>query len=107
MIGGSVIEKALRRDRIVVVFCLLFVVVLSWAYLLSGAGMMQAMGDMMMPMSTGPWTLSSTLLVLVMWAVMMAARQTYQSAGGKWRAGPRSHWARRTKSRHQECPHDL
>ena len=73
MIGGSVIEKALRRDRIVVVFCLLFVVVLSWAYLLSGAGMMQAMGDMMMPMSTGPWTLSSTLLVLVMWAVMMAA----------------------------------
>ena len=73
MIGGSVIERALRRDRVLVVSCLLFVVVLSWAYLLSGAGMMQAMGDMLMPMSTGPWTLGWAVLVLVMWAVMMAA----------------------------------
>ena len=45
MIGGSVIvERALRRDRVLVVSCLLFVVALSWAYLLSGAGMMQEMG---------------------------------------------------------------
>ena len=74
MIGGSVIvERALRRDRVLVVSCLLFVVALSWAYLLSGAGMMQAMGDMLMPMSTGPWTLERAVLVLVMWAVMMAA----------------------------------
>lgn len=74
MIGGSVIvERALRRDRVLVVSCLLFVVALSWAYLLSGAGMMQAMGDMLMPMSTGPWTLDRAVLVLVMWAVMMAA----------------------------------
>jgi len=73
VIGGSVIERALRRDRVLVVSCLLFVVVLSWAYLLSGAGMMQAMGDMLMPMSTGPWTLGWAVLVLVMWAVMMAA----------------------------------
>jgi len=73
VIGGSVIERALRRDRVLVVSCLLLVVVLSWAYLLSGAGMMQAMGDMLMPMSTGPWTLGWAVLVLVMWAVMMAA----------------------------------
>ena len=73
MIGGSVIEGALRRDRVIVVFCLLFVVVLSWAYLLTGAGMMQEMGDMLMPMRTGPWTPSWAVLVLVMWAVMMAA----------------------------------
>ena len=74
MIGGSVIvERALRRDRVLVVSCLLFVVALSWAYLLSGAGMMQGMGDMLMPMSTGPWTLERAVLVLVMWAVMMAA----------------------------------
>lgn len=73
MIGGSLVEGALRRDRLVVISCLLFVVVLSWAYLLSGAGMMQAMGDMLMPMSAGPWTLGHAVLVLVMWAVMMAA----------------------------------
>ena len=74
MIGGSVIvERALRRDRVLVVSCLLFVVALSWAYLLSGAGMMQEMGDMLMPMSTGAWTLDMAVLMLVMWAVMMAA----------------------------------
>ena len=73
MIGGSLIEGALRRDRVLVVSCLLLVVVLSWAYLLTGAGMMQEMGDMLMPMSTGPWTFGRALLVLVMWAVMMAA----------------------------------
>ena len=73
MIGGSLIEGALRRDRVLVVSCLLLVVVLSWAYLLTGAGMMQEMGDMLMPMSSGPWTLGRACLVLVMWAVMMAA----------------------------------
>jgi predicted metal-binding membrane protein len=71
--AGSVIEGALRRDRLLVISCLLFVVVLSWAYLLAGAGMMEEMGDMLMPMSTGPWTLSHAVIVLVMWAVMMAA----------------------------------
>lgn len=73
MTAGSVIEGALRRDRLLVISCLLFVVVLSWAYLLAGAGMMEEMGDMLMPMSTGPWTLSHAVIVLVMWAVMMAA----------------------------------
>lgn len=73
MTAGSVMEGALRRDRLLVISCLLFVVVLSWAYLLAGAGMMEEMGDMLMPMSTGPWTLSHAVIVLVMWAVMMAA----------------------------------
>ncbi len=73
MTAGTLIEVALRRDRVVVVGCLLFVMALSWAYLLSGAGMMQAMGDMLMPMSSGPWTPGHALVVLVMWAVMMAA----------------------------------
>jgi len=71
--AGSLLERALRRDRLLVIFCLLLVVVVSWAYLLSGAGMMQDMGGMLMPMSPGPWTPSHTLLVLVMWSVMMAA----------------------------------
>ncbi len=67
------VEEALRRDRLLVVFCLLLAIVLSWSYLFSGAGMMQEMGDMVMPMSTGPWTPAHAALVLVMWAVMMAA----------------------------------
>jgi predicted metal-binding membrane protein len=70
----SFVEEALRRDRLLVISCLLLVVVLSWAYLLTGAGMsMQGMGDMLTPMSTGPWTPGYAVLVLVMWAVMMAA----------------------------------
>ena len=70
----SFAEEALRRDRLLVVCCLLFVVALCWSYLLTGAGMnMQAMGDMLAPMSHAPWTLGYALLVLVMWAVMMAA----------------------------------
>ena len=73
MIGGSLVEKALRRDRVLVVSGLLLVVVLCWAYLLTGAGMMQEMGDMLMPMSSGPWTLGRAVLIVVMCAVMMAA----------------------------------
>ena len=73
MVSGSLVEGALRRDRLLVVSGLLFVVVLSWAYLLTGAGMMQGMGDALMPMSTGPWTPGYAVIVLVMWAVMMAA----------------------------------
>jgi len=71
--AGALLEEALRRDRVLVVFCLLLAIVLSWSYLLSGAGMMQEMGDMLMPMSSGPWTPAHVALVLVMWAVMMAA----------------------------------
>jgi hypothetical protein len=71
--AGTLIEGALRRDRVLVVGCLLFAITLSWAYLLTGAGMMQEMGDMLMPMSSGPWTPGHALIVLLMWAVMMAA----------------------------------
>jgi len=66
-------QRVLRHDRLLVVSGLLIVVILSWAYLLTGAGMMEAMGDMLMPMSMGPWTLGHAVLVFAMWAVMMAA----------------------------------
>lgn len=73
MMGDSIVKRALRNDRILVISGLLVVVVLSWAYLLAGAGTMQEMGDMLMPMSSGPWTLEHATLMLVMWVVMMAA----------------------------------
>jgi predicted metal-binding membrane protein len=73
MPAGALIQGALRRDRLLVVACLLVVIGLSWAWLLTGAGMTESMGDMLMPMSSGPWTPAHALIVLVMWAVMMAA----------------------------------
>lgn len=70
---GSAIGRVLRHDRFLTISGLLLVVFLAWAYLLMGAGTMQEMGGMLMPMSAGPWTFGYALLMLVMWAVMMAA----------------------------------
>lgn len=70
---GALLEQALRYSQLLVAGCLLLAIGLAWAWLYSGAGMMEAMGDMLMPMSSGPWSLGHALLVLAMWAVMMAA----------------------------------
>ena len=68
------LEGALRRDRLLVVFGLTALIVLSWAYLLAGAGMgLHEMNGMLMPMRSEPWTMGYAALVLGMWAVMMAA----------------------------------
>ena len=67
-------ERLLRRDRLLVVAGLSAVVVLSWAYLLAGAGMdMHEMDGMLMPMATPDWTPATFVTMLLMWAVMMAA----------------------------------
>ena len=63
----------LWRDRVVVALGILIIVGLSWAYLWTGAGTMEAMGDMLMPMSSGPWSLQHASVMLLMWSVMMAA----------------------------------
>lgn len=62
-----------RHDRMLAVVLLLLVVILSWSWLLSGAGTMEDMGGMTMPMSSGPWTAGRAALMFCMWAVMMAA----------------------------------
>jgi len=66
-------EKVLRHERLLVAGGLLAIIAAAWAYLFSGAGMMQPMDGMLMPMATGPWTWGYILLMLFMWAVMMAA----------------------------------
>ncbi|UGQ46918.1 DUF2182 domain-containing protein [Massilia endophytica] len=66
-------EQVLRHDRLLTAGGLLAVVAAAWAYLFSGAGMMQDMDGMQMPMASGPWTFGYILLMLCMWAVMMAA----------------------------------
>jgi predicted metal-binding membrane protein len=63
----------LWREQAPVVAALLLVVVASWAYLWSGAGTMEQMGDMLMPMSSGPWTVTHAVVMLLMWVVMMMA----------------------------------
>jgi predicted metal-binding membrane protein len=71
---GTLLQCGLQRDRVLVITALVLVVTLSWAYVLSGAGMsMQKMPGMLMPMPGEPWTVSYAGLVLVMWATMMAA----------------------------------
>ena len=59
------VEHALKRDRFVVLAALLGIVVLSWAYILAGAGM-----DMMTP---AVWTPAYASAMFVMWWVMMVA----------------------------------
>ncbi len=65
--------RLLRREQAPVVAALLLVVMASWAYLWGGAGTMTQMGDMLMPMSSGPWTAGHAAVMLTMWVVMMMA----------------------------------
>jgi predicted metal-binding membrane protein len=65
-----------RRDRAVVLGSLGIVVLLAWAWLLSGAGIdMRTMPirDGWMPVMPPRWSLGHSALVLVMWCVMMVA----------------------------------
>ncbi|WP_041389496.1 DUF2182 domain-containing protein [Polaromonas sp. JS666] len=71
--ASASVEKALKHDRLLVISGLLLVVALAWAYLLTGAGTLQEMGGMLMPMSSGPWTPTHAMIMLAMWVVMMAA----------------------------------
>ena len=69
---ASALEFALRRHNRVVLVGLIAVVALSWAYLLTGAGMDMSMDmeSMSMPIR---WTLAYSLLMLLMWWIMMIA----------------------------------
>src|SRR5216117_2856469 len=78
--GGTVLERLLRRDRAVVVTALAGVVSLSSFYLFLGAGMdmrgmdsMPGMEGMDMSAMAPEWSLAYFTLMLVMWMVMMAA----------------------------------
>ncbi len=67
-------ERLLRHDRLLAIGGLSALIALSWAYLLTGAGMdMHRMDGMLMPMAGPEWTLGAFGVTLLMWAVMMAA----------------------------------
>ena len=61
----STLEAIVRRDRVIVVTALAVVAVLSWAYLLAGAGMTM--------MAQAVWTPGYAVLMFAMWWVMMVA----------------------------------
>jgi predicted metal-binding membrane protein len=86
------LEVILRRDRAIIIAALTAVVVISWAYILAGAGMgmtawdmssldfalgrakPMAMGTAMAAMATpAGWSFGYAVLMVVMWWVMMVA----------------------------------
>jgi len=75
------IESLLRRDRLIVLAGLGAICLLSWYYLLSGAGTGMdslAMTRWTLPSNTAPasgtgWTVQYAVLMLAMWWVMMVA----------------------------------
>lgn len=62
-----------HREKLVVWLALAGVIILSWAYLIAGAGTMQEMGGMTMAMSIWPWTIPHAVIMFFMWLVMMTA----------------------------------
>lgn len=74
MSEASVLTSLLRRDRAIVIGGLAGAILLPWLYLFHSAGMdMRAMGDLAMPMTRTSWSPGYFALMLIMWAVMMAA----------------------------------
>jgi predicted metal-binding membrane protein len=83
--GTGSVESALLRDRTIVGVALVGIILLSWAYILAGAGMGMSplhmsgfptampMSDPMAAMQPVPWTAGYALLVFAMWWLMMVA----------------------------------
>jgi predicted metal-binding membrane protein len=79
---ATVLETALRRDRVVVVAALLAVIVVAWIWIAVGAGtgmsavamtQMSGMPDMDIMMDRAVWTPGYAALIFSMWWVMMVA----------------------------------
>lgn len=71
MMSGTLdLQKLLRRESAVTFVCLALVIALSWAYILTGAGMQMGMSAMM---ARPAWDLGYSLLMFFMWWFMMIA----------------------------------
>ena len=79
MHNPGALEELLRRDRLLVGLCLLFITCLAGAYILSGAGMEMSAWQMSQPMRRmgamdfPPWSTTHALVMFLMWWVMMIA----------------------------------
>jgi predicted metal-binding membrane protein len=79
MNNSSSIEYLLKRDRIVIIFCLILISLLAWLYIIYLYRQMFYMNmDALffaMPM-TPAWTATDFILLFLMWFVMMIAMMT-------------------------------
>ncbi|UWR32561.1 DUF2182 domain-containing protein [Sulfitobacter sp. W027] len=70
----SPLERLLHRDQVWVAFGLATVTLLSWGYLLTGAGMeMPSMSARMETAQAPGWSPAQAVLMFIMWWVMMVA----------------------------------
>ena len=77
----NVIETAIRRDRVLVLIALIAVIVISWSYILAGAGMSMTAAEMtsmaagggMAKMMPAIWDIGHAILMFFMWWIMMVA----------------------------------
>jgi predicted metal-binding membrane protein len=78
---SSIIETVVKRDRLILIGGLVAVVVLSWVYILTGAGMDMTAFEMTAVTNNAPamvmqptaWTPNYALFMFFMWWVMMIA----------------------------------
>jgi predicted metal-binding membrane protein len=71
-----VLSALLRHDRTVVLAGLVAVIVLSWVWLLTGAGLKMDQMDMgggQIMLMAPPWTVQYAAMIFLMWIIMMAA----------------------------------
>ena len=73
MTSGSVSEWVLKRDRLVVLACLLVVITLAWSYIVAGAGMDMSRMSATSDLISKTWTPHYFLLMFFMWFIMMIA----------------------------------
>ncbi len=92
----SLTESALRRDRWIVIVGLAAMTLLSWAYIVAGAGTGMSLWDMTsaslfphrvaevpmdsISMQPGAWTPGYGIVMLLMWWIMMIAMMTPSAA---------------------------
>jgi predicted metal-binding membrane protein len=70
----TILEAALRKDRLVVAVGLLALTGLAWAYLAHSASLMPAHPGMAMVMpEAAPWSFAQVAGLVVMWIIMMIA----------------------------------
>jgi predicted metal-binding membrane protein len=84
MAGGTLLERALSSDRVIVITILVAVTFGSWLFLLGGAGSGMSMlgmtgldlaagGGMRMALQMEPWSPAYAVVMFCMWWVMMIA----------------------------------
>lgn len=71
--SDSVAKWVLKRDRLVVLICLLVVITLAWSYIVTGAGIDMNNMSAANNLASKKWTPFYFLLMFLMWFVMMVA----------------------------------